>query len=289
MRGVHRPPAGRPVRRVARAVHAAAVPRRDPATGHAVAADPGRSAIALALARAGQALPRRLRRQAVRAAQWRPAGRRSSTAWKAPRCSSSASSGKAFFEQLIKDTQQGFFADPIYGGNRDMAAWKMIGFPGARYDYRDWVDAAQRSVPATRRSASAAPLAASWNDMTATQAACEGCRHRRTGLDRLDPRQRADRGGARGGRDRARPLARHRHRFPAILRARRAALPHPPRPVPAPGARPPSRSATPAIRPRCRSAPGARSCCPTAWAAAACTGTPKPGASCRPTSSFARI
>jgi gluconate 2-dehydrogenase gamma chain len=20
-----------------------------------------------------------------------------------------------------------------------MAAWKMIGFPGARYDYRDWV------------------------------------------------------------------------------------------------------------------------------------------------------
>ena len=33
----------------------------------------------------------------------------------------------------------GFFADPIYGGNRDMCAWKMIGFPGARYDYRDWV------------------------------------------------------------------------------------------------------------------------------------------------------
>ena len=45
----------------------------------------------------------------------------------------------AFFKQLLKDTQQGFFADPIYGGNRDMAAWKMIGFPGARYDYRDWV------------------------------------------------------------------------------------------------------------------------------------------------------
>ena len=46
---------------------------------------------------------------------------------------------KKFFEQLLKDTQQGFFADPIYGGNRDMCAWKMIGFPGARYDYRDWV------------------------------------------------------------------------------------------------------------------------------------------------------
>jgi len=47
--------------------------------------------------------------------------------------------GQAYFNQLIKDTQQGFFADPIYGGNRNMCAWKMIGFPGARYDYRDWV------------------------------------------------------------------------------------------------------------------------------------------------------
>lgn len=23
-----------------------------------------------------------------------------------------------------------FFADPLYGGNRDMVAWKMIGYPG---------------------------------------------------------------------------------------------------------------------------------------------------------------
>ncbi|MBV8803386.1 MAG: gluconate 2-dehydrogenase subunit 3 family protein [Sinobacteraceae bacterium] len=47
--------------------------------------------------------------------------------------------GKTFFEQLLKDIQQGFFADPIYGGNHEMCAWKMIGFPGARYDYTDWV------------------------------------------------------------------------------------------------------------------------------------------------------
>jgi gluconate 2-dehydrogenase gamma chain len=47
--------------------------------------------------------------------------------------------GKSFFSILLIDTQQGFFADPIYGGNRDMVAWKMIGYPGARYDYRDWV------------------------------------------------------------------------------------------------------------------------------------------------------
>jgi len=48
--------------------------------------------------------------------------------------------GKALFEQMLKDVQQGFFADPIYGGNRDMVAWKMIGFPGARYNYLDWID-----------------------------------------------------------------------------------------------------------------------------------------------------
>jgi gluconate 2-dehydrogenase gamma chain len=47
--------------------------------------------------------------------------------------------GKQFFSMLLIDTRQGFFADPIYGGNKDMASWKMIGFPGARYDYRDWV------------------------------------------------------------------------------------------------------------------------------------------------------
>lgn len=44
-----------------------------------------------------------------------------------------------FFDLLLQNTIEGFFADPIYGGNRDMAGWKMIGFPGARYDYRDHV------------------------------------------------------------------------------------------------------------------------------------------------------
>ncbi len=49
------------------------------------------------------------------------------------------SNGRAFFEILLANTKEGFFADPIYGGNRGMVAWKMIGFPGAHYDYRDWV------------------------------------------------------------------------------------------------------------------------------------------------------
>jgi gluconate 2-dehydrogenase gamma chain len=44
---------------------------------------------------------------------------------------------KAFFSQLHGITMAGFFADPIYGGNRDMAGWKLVGFPGVRYDFRD--------------------------------------------------------------------------------------------------------------------------------------------------------
>lgn len=46
---------------------------------------------------------------------------------------------ESFFQQVLGNTMEGFFADPIYGGNRDMVAWKMIGFPGARYDYRDYI------------------------------------------------------------------------------------------------------------------------------------------------------
>jgi gluconate 2-dehydrogenase gamma chain len=52
-----------------------------------------------------------------------------------------------FFKLILKDTQNGFLADPIYGGNKDMAAWKMIGFPGAHYDYRDWIDHHNRTIP----------------------------------------------------------------------------------------------------------------------------------------------
>jgi gluconate 2-dehydrogenase gamma chain len=55
--------------------------------------------------------------------------------------------GRAFFELLLQNTQEGFFADPVYGGNRDMVGWKMIGFPGARYDYRDWVERHNQRYP----------------------------------------------------------------------------------------------------------------------------------------------
>jgi gluconate 2-dehydrogenase gamma chain len=56
-------------------------------------------------------------------------------------------SGQAFFELLLQNTQEGFFADPVYGGNRNMVGWKMIGYPGARYDYRDWVERHNQRYP----------------------------------------------------------------------------------------------------------------------------------------------
>jgi gluconate 2-dehydrogenase gamma chain len=45
-----------------------------------------------------------------------------------------------FFEHLWASTIEGFFSDPVYGGNRDMVAWRMIGFPGAYASYYEVVD-----------------------------------------------------------------------------------------------------------------------------------------------------
>jgi gluconate 2-dehydrogenase gamma chain len=37
---------------------------------------------------------------------------------------------RVFFGMLYQNVVQGMFADPIHGGNRGKAGWKMIGFPG---------------------------------------------------------------------------------------------------------------------------------------------------------------
>lgn len=39
---------------------------------------------------------------------------------------------RAFFATLRTHTIEGMFADPVYGGNKDFAGWKLIGFPGAQ-------------------------------------------------------------------------------------------------------------------------------------------------------------
>jgi gluconate 2-dehydrogenase gamma chain len=45
-----------------------------------------------------------------------------------------------FFALLLQLTIEGYFADPMYGGNKDKAAWKMIGFPGADAMYMDKIE-----------------------------------------------------------------------------------------------------------------------------------------------------
>ena len=110
--------------------------------------------------------------------------------------------GKEFFKLILKDTQNGFLADPIYGGNRDMASWKMIGFPGAHYDYRDWIDRHNQRVTLPPVGINNHP---NWSQDCRSPIACliirrtdDGAEaspqrrgHHRSGLDRLDPRQRA--------------------------------------------------------------------------------------------------
>ena len=43
--------------------------------------------------------------------------------------------GGGFFDMLLNDTYEGMFADPLYGGNRDFAGWKLVGYPGAQRSY----------------------------------------------------------------------------------------------------------------------------------------------------------
>lgn len=41
-----------------------------------------------------------------------------------------AESDLTFFSLLVLHTRQGFYGDPIYGGNRDRVGWQVLGFPG---------------------------------------------------------------------------------------------------------------------------------------------------------------
>jgi gluconate 2-dehydrogenase gamma chain len=46
-----------------------------------------------------------------------------------------------FFGLLYELTMQGYFADPLHGGNKGKASWKMIGFPGIGAMYADKIEA----------------------------------------------------------------------------------------------------------------------------------------------------
>src|SRR5699024_3377269 len=49
-------------------------------------------------------------------------------------------SSDGFFFLLKQATEEGAFCDPLYGGNKNMAGWKMKEFPGAQASYRGVID-----------------------------------------------------------------------------------------------------------------------------------------------------
>ena len=56
-----------------------------------------------------------------------------------------AASAPLFFDLLWANTQEGFFADPIYGGNRHKVGWSLVGFPGVAAAYIDEIE--KHNVP----------------------------------------------------------------------------------------------------------------------------------------------
>jgi gluconate 2-dehydrogenase gamma chain len=45
---------------------------------------------------------------------------------------------KDFFNMILEDVYEGMFSDPVYGGNRDLAGWKLVGYPGAQRAYTEY-------------------------------------------------------------------------------------------------------------------------------------------------------
>jgi gluconate 2-dehydrogenase gamma chain len=54
---------------------------------------------------------------------------------------------KDFFSLLWQNTNEGFFSDPLYGGNRDFAGWKLVGYPGPRYNYINEIEQYGKAYP----------------------------------------------------------------------------------------------------------------------------------------------
>ena len=64
--------------------------------------------------------------------------------------------GTFFFNLLLANTIEGFFADPVYGGNRDKIAWKLVGFPGVAASYGEYIE--RHGVPYNAQPVSIADM-----------------------------------------------------------------------------------------------------------------------------------
>ena len=62
----------------------------------------------------------------------------------------------AFFAALLDATMEGFFSDPVHGGNRGKVGWKLVGFPGVHASYAN--DIERHGVAWSRAPASIADV-----------------------------------------------------------------------------------------------------------------------------------
>jgi gluconate 2-dehydrogenase gamma chain len=83
----------------------------------------------------------------------------------------------------MANTMGGFFADPIYGGIRDMAGSKLIGCPGARYDFHDVMAKPNQAYTLPPAAMQGGPA---WDKTDDAPSSPQGCRLRRSRLGRID-------------------------------------------------------------------------------------------------------
>ena len=47
---------------------------------------------------------------------------------------------QTFFNMLLGNTVEGYFSDPVYGGNRNKVGWRLVGFPGVAAAYVSFIE-----------------------------------------------------------------------------------------------------------------------------------------------------
>jgi gluconate 2-dehydrogenase gamma chain len=73
---------------------------------------------------------------------------------KAPGVSAAAKTeAEGTFELVLEHMREGMFGDPMYGGNKDLAGWKLIGYPGIQLAVTEPLQEVGASVPPTGMTA----------------------------------------------------------------------------------------------------------------------------------------
>jgi len=67
--------------------------------------------------------------------------------------SSEASTVAGLFQLLLEHMREGLFGDPMYGGNKGQAGWKMIDYPGIKIDWLPKDQQIGTRVPRTNKTA----------------------------------------------------------------------------------------------------------------------------------------